>query len=177
MLGELGIWLACLGLCVVYLLLSCSIMSADYLLRPDVFYGAFFFGMLIVLRCLFELLRRFPVGKLVLPLLLLFILVECNSMGRTYRDSVTHYMGESVESHRRINQDILDQLQKAEAAGEKETVVILPDYGNGENWPYSKYAGEQIAKCLYKYGALKEEIRITEMIPDPAKNAELGIGQ
>ena len=175
MIGELGIWLASLALCVAYLLLSCSIMTADYLLRPDVFYGAFFFGALIVLRCFFELLRRFPAGKLIVPLLLIFMLVECNSMGRTYKDSVTRYRGETAATHVRINQDILDQLKRAEESGEKEVVLHVPNYANPDNWPYSIAAGEAISKAFHKYGVLKEEIVITEIIPDQEKNTELGL--
>ena len=69
------------------------------------------------------------------------------------------------------------QLQEAEAAGKKETVIYIPDYHNVDNWPYSKFAQEQIAKGFYKLGALKEEVVITEIIPDSRKNIELGVGQ
>ena len=173
-LGFIGRMALALLLVIAYLLFSCAKTGAGYAARPDVFYGAFFFGAIPVLFCLFELLRRFPVGKLILPLLILFILVDCNSMGRTWRDSIN---GESVEANNRINQDILDQLKQAEAAGLKGTVVYIPKYESPGNMPYNTDAGEQIAKCLYKFGALKEEIVITEMVPDPAKNAELRIGQ
>lgn len=174
LIGKVALMLL---LTVAYLLLSCSKTGVRYFTRPDVFYGAFFFGAVIVLLCFFELLRRFPVGKLILPLLILFILVDCNSMGRTYQDSITTYRGETVETHNRINQDILKQLQEAEAAGKKETIITIPDYGNADNWPYSIYAKEQIAKGFYKLGALKEEVVITEIIPDPEKNKELGLGE
>ena len=174
-LGFIGKLALMLVLTVAYLLLSCSKTGEKYVIRPDVFYGAFFFGAVIVMLCFFELLRRFPVGKLILPLLLLFILVDCNSMGRTYKDSITDYRGETVETHNRINQDILAQLQEAETAGKKETVIYIPDYNNADNWPYSKFSEEQIAKGFYKLGALKEEVVITEIIPDSRKNIELGV--
>ena len=57
----------------------------------------------------------------------------------------------------------------------RETKVYVPDYGNADNWPYATYGDEQISKCFYKFGALKEEITITEIVPDWRKNKEFGI--
>lgn len=175
-LALMGKLFAALVLFIVYFLLSCSKVGTYYVDgRPDVFYGAFFFGGVMVLICLFELLKSIPAVKLVLPFLILFILVECNSMGRTYKDSVVSFRGETLEQHRRVNQDILDQLQQAEAAGQRETKIYVPDYGNVDNWPYAFYANDKIEKCFYKFGALKEEITITEIVPDWRKNKEFGI--
>lgn len=175
-LAFIGKFAVALVLFLAYYLLSCAKVGTYYVNRPDVFYGAFFFGAVIVLTCLFELLRRFPVGKLILPLLLIAILIDCNSMGKTYQDSIVCYRGETVELHRKINQDILNQLQEAEAAGLKETKIYVPDYGNVDNWPYADYMGEQAAKSFYKFGALKEEITITEVVPSQEKKRELGVG-
>lgn len=176
MIGKVFIALI---LFITYLLLTCAKVgnSAYYIARPDVFYGAFFFGAVMILVCFFELLKRFPVGKLIVPLLLVVILVDCNSMGRTYRDSVSDGRHETYATHNRINQDILSQLQEAEAAGLKETKLYIPDYNTFDNWPYAIYAGEPISKGFYKLGALGEEIRITEIVPSTEKNRELGIGE
>lgn len=174
-LAFIGKLFAATVLFILYYLLSCSKVGTYYV-RPDVFYGAFFFGAVIVLLCFFELLRRFPAGKLILPLLLIAIFIDCNSMGRTYQDSIVSYRGETVALHNRVNQDILDQLLDAEKAGLKETKIYVPDYGNADNWPYADYMGEQVAKSFYKFGALKEEIVITEVVPSREKKEELGVG-
>jgi len=175
-LSGIGKLFFALVLFIVYFLLSCSKLQQynEYVVRPDVFYGAFFFGSLIVLLCLFELMRRFPIGKLVLPLALLFVLVDCNSMGKAYQDSVVNKLGETAETHSRINQDILLQMQQAEADGLKEAKIYVPAYNHPENWPYATYATEQISKGFYKLGAMKEEIYI-ELVPDPEKNKEFGL--
>lgn len=91
-LAFIGKLFAATVLFILYYLLSCSKVGTYYV-RPDVFYGAFFFGAVIVLLCFFELLRRFPAGKLILPLLLIAIFIDCNSMGRTYQDSIVSYRG------------------------------------------------------------------------------------
>ena len=114
-------------------------------------------------------------ASLVLPVVLIIILVECNSMGRTYQDSIAVARNDSVETHNRINQDILSQLKQAEEAGLKETKIYIPDYENADNWPYSVYAQEQIAKGYYKWGAINREIRVTELVPTSEKNREFGI--
>lgn len=176
-LAEIGILALSLVLFIAYYILSCFKTGTYYVTRPDVFYGAFFYGAVIVLYCFFEVLKRIPVGKLILPLLILFILVDCNSMGRTYKDSVSSGRKETYATHNSINQDILEQLKEAEANGLKETRIYVPDYDNVDNWPYATYAGEQISKGFYKLGALNEEIRITEIVPSKDKNSEHGIGE
>jgi len=176
-LAMIGKAFMAMVLFTAYFWLSCSVVynSGYYVSRPDAFYGAFFFGAIIVLVCFFELLRRFPFVKLVLPVVLIIILVECNSMGRTYQDSIAVARNDSVETHNRINQDILSQLKQAEEAGLKETKIYIPDYENADNWPYSVYAQEQIAKGYYKWGAINREIRVTELVPTSEKNREFGI--
>lgn len=160
--------------CLLYLVLSCSKTGASYIRRPDVFYGLFFFGTVTVILAASALIRRVPVLKLILPLTLVIILVDCQSPGRTWREANGQQLSPRIINN--INNDIVKQLKAAEAEGKNSVQILLPDFGVPGNWPYSVEAGEVVGETMWKLGVLEKNIIVEAMIPTAEKNSLLQTG-
>ena len=111
-LKATAFWGTCFLVACLYLVLSCSKAGHAFAARPDVFYGLFFFGFMAVAVNAVELAEQFPKAKVFIPLLLLIILNDCSSGGRTCRES--NMLNLSPRIINNVNYDIVDQLMKAE---------------------------------------------------------------
>ena len=163
------------ALMLVYLVLSCAKAGAWYISRTDVLYGVFFFCMIIEMIFLKELIDSISFVKVIIPLMLLLIFVECDTSGKTYLESNSIQIPPEVILN--INNDIVEQVLKAEKEGKLETIVYVPvfDAVGGDNWPYAVYATEFIGDHLYKMGITKSKIKIEQIVPLNDKNLEFNI--
>lgn len=176
--GEMALALHALitaPLIAVYLVLSCAVSAPGYITRPDTFYGLFFFVMLVILVCFRQVMRHLPRFRIVVPLCLIVLAVECNTQDVTFRNSMYFDLPASVCY--RVDNDILNQLKSAVDAGESETVLYVPRFNTDNNWPImtGKSIRKRIPMHLYKMGLLERNITVTEIIPSEDKNREFNI--
>lgn len=155
----------------LYLVLSCARTGSGYLSRPDVHYVCFFFGMLMLLACLDVILRKLPPVKTLMPLFLVIVLCHCNTSARTYQDSI---MGNySPAACMRFCRDVEQQFLDAQERGEERIVLVVPEFGDEDNWPIARNAGPRFSAYFYKMGITEKEIEVIELDPQPEKNLEL----
>ncbi len=156
----------------VYLTLTCARVSSGYLRRPDVNYGCFFFGMLLLLLCAGCILRHLPAAKSVIPLLLVIAVCNCNTPRRTFEESTMG--GYPPAACMRYCNDILQQLQQADQEGRVTMCLVIPSFPAApDNWPAATYGLCRYTEYFYKMGLLEKQIEITKHEIDFAKNAEL----
>ena len=155
-------------LAFLYLILSCAKVGADYIRRPDVFYGLFFLCSILIILTGAVGINRFPVVKVILPLILVIILSDCNSPGKTWRYS--NYMGISPRIINNINNDIVNQLKEAELEGKDSTTIYVPDFEVADNGLYSVRATEIIGETMWKLGVLEKNIVVDYIVPSKDKN-------
>lgn len=148
----------------IYLLLSCAKTGAWYVTRTDVLYGVFFFLMLIVLICFNELVIDVKWVELLVPILLVYILFDCNSSGKVFAESNVGNR-EPAEVYA-TDYAILNQIEACIENGDETMVLHLPKYDHKENWPYMTYYKEVYIEHLYKYGVVGRTIDISEAIAD-----------
>lgn len=157
----------------IYLVLSCAKVGVGYLSRPDVHYGCFFFGMLMLLICADVVFRRLPPFKTVVPLLLVIVLCNCNTYFRTYQDSITG--GYSPAACMRFCNDVMQQFLDAEEMGSDRLSLVVPLFDSPGNWPISANAGYRFSNYFYKLGITEKKIEVTQLDPRNEKNIELNL--
>lgn len=163
-----------LFLTTIYLVLSCALAGSKYLERPDVFYGCFFYGMIMVLYCIYQIMVAIPPIRLMMPLLLVIITVECNTEDKTFRESNVQQLSPRICIE--INNDIMQQFLDAQDRGETEIILYVPIFKeSNDNWPMAVYATETISEHFYKMGIIDYKIRIKEIVPSVEKSKELNV--
>lgn len=158
----------------LYLLLSCSKAGPDYIRRPDVFYGLFFFCSVIVILAGGAMIRKIPFIKLFLPIVLVIILSDCSSPGRTWKECNGHGISPRIVNN--INNDIVRQLKEAEQNGLDSTEIFVPDFEVEENGLYHIKATEIVGETMWKLGVLERNIIVDRIVPSKDKNILLHTG-
>lgn len=158
----------------LYLVLSCSKVAPNYIRRPDVFYGLFFFCSFIVILAGGAMIRKIPFIKLLLPIALVIILSDCSSPGRTWMECNGHRMSPRIVNN--INNDIVKQLKEAEQNGLDSTEIFVPDFEVEENGLYHIKATEIVGETMWKLGVLERNIIVDRIVPSKDKNILLHTG-
>lgn len=152
-------------LSIIYLILLSSRVDPTYVQRGDVIFEFAFFLLFLVILSLAFLCSHLRFAAYFTPLLILFLLFQTNTSGRTYKDVSEKYAPDLTGSIR-IDRDIVRQILDAEAAGMDSVTIQVPKYPYGENWPIMtpRYASQYYGRALYKHNQAKREI-ITIFIP------------
>jgi hypothetical protein len=152
-------------LSIIYLILLSSRVDPTYVQRGDVIFEFAFFLLFLVILSLAYLCSHLRFAAYFTPLLILFLLFQTNTSGRTYKDVNETYAPDLAGSIR-IDRDIVRQILDAEAAGMDSVTIQVPKYPYGENWPIMtpRYASQYYGRALYKHNQTKREI-ITIFIP------------
>ena len=161
-------------LLVIYLLFVGSSVGPSVLARPDCIFGLFLPLFITLLYCL-QLI--FKVEKLtIIPALfaIVLLLIECNTTEKTFKDVAFYNL--TKEQIISINNDIIEQMQEADADGKEKYDLIVPSYNVDNNWPLGTYANEYLSDSLYKHGLISRKIEI-KIVPSVEKNMELNILQ
>ena len=166
--------LAAFIICILLFIIS-SRAGSFYLTRPDVLYGVFFFVMLIILTFIGIMIKKLYPGLILASLILVFLTVICNKPGKTFVESTINNIDPFI--CKKIDEDILMQVIKAEKEKESEMILFVPLYGTPTtgNWPLSLDAGENITNHLYNMKLTDTKMHIKEIIPTMEKNIEFGI--
>lgn len=168
---ECVLWGVSAMMMTLYLVLSCAKVAPRYITRSDVFYGVFFFGMMVVLTCLEQIMNRFLIFRIAIPLILFVITVNCNTEGKTFQESTVNSIDSDICMA--VSEDIIAQMMEAERAGMTEIVLYVPEFSTTDNWPLATYANNRFSEHLWKYNILKHKIRIICVQPSMEKNKEL----
>ena len=152
-------------LSVIYLILLSSRVDPAYIQRGDVIFEFAFFIIFLVILSLAYVCFHLRLTALFIPLLMLFLLFQTNTSGRTYKD-VCEKFEPDLQGSIRIDRDIVQQILDAEAARMDSVTILVPKYPYGENWPVMspRYASQYYGRALYKHNQTKREI-ITIFIP------------
>lgn len=169
---EIGKALFGMALSIIYLLLLCAKASPGYIGRCDVIIGVFFWGFLIVLQAVCMIWKRLPHITLIMPLTIFILIFEINTSGVTFLEP--NMGGLAYEKCVEIDNDIIEQMVAADAAGEGQVQVYIPDFGTSDNWPIALYGGERISDALAKHGIISQGI-YTELVPTKEKNEQFHI--
>lgn len=166
--GLVGIWGVSVLLSLLYIIISCSKAGSSFSKRPDVFYGLFFFGFMLVTVCGEKLIEEIPLSKAVIPLMLIIIINDCFSGGRTFRES--NVLNISPKIINNINNDIVHQLKEAEKEGLDMVKIEIPKFNTKDNWPYATYAAVPIGESMWKLGVIEKNVTVEELVPNTEKN-------
>ncbi len=172
--GLLGLSLACGALCTVFLVLLCAVVDPEYLSQPSANFAIFFYLILLSGLCAGYAFSRWKKLALLLPLAVLVLLSAVNTNTKTFADQ--NCIGVSGQTCMAINRDLIGQITRAEAAGEKEVTVYTMDTDNDyDNWPHSTlHLVDTLARALWKHGVIRDPIHIT-LEPSEAFNETYGL--
>ncbi len=154
----------------LYLFLVCAKASGGYIARSDVLISVYGFLIMAILTAAAIFVEKKPKLFVWVPILLLVISVDVlrgpyveSTMGRLLPR--TCYM---------VDNDLVEQIKKADEANQKKMVLHVPKGDNRDNWPHPMYMGENISRTLYRHGVIGHEIEIT-LQPDVSMNEKYHI--
>ena len=176
MLSHLTSLLVAGAALTVYMLLLCAMIWTGNVYRTEYQFPLFFYGFLMVFLGLGYLLKKQPKLTILLPLVLVFLLSDINTTGKTFQDS--HMSEFSAATCADISRDIIRQYREADATGvEKATIFVPMHVANPEkkdNWPHSLVLMPRIGTALYEQGILSRPIP-ADFVADPAVNERFDI--
>lgn len=127
-----------------------SIKTMNFMKRIEATYGIFFFLLLSVTCCLGYLLKRFSLIKILLPICILFLMVDVLHVNKIYADTYGADKRSIVESW-------LSDIKKAENKGLSSVVIRVPQIG----WPHpGEWFGDVVSQTLYVHRVTKTKMNI-----------------
>lgn len=127
-----------------------SIKTMNFMKRIEATYGIFFFLLLSVTCCLGYLLKRFSLIKILLPICILFLMVDVLHVNKIYADTYGADKRSIVESW-------LSDIKKAENKGLSSVVIRVPQIG----WPHpGEWFGDVVSQTLYVHRVTKNKMNI-----------------
>ena len=127
-----------------------SMRTMDFMKRIEATYGIFFFLLLSVTCCLCYLLKKFTLVKILLPMFILFLMVDVLHVNKIYADTYGADKRYIVESW-------LADIKKAENNGASSVVINVPQIG----WPHpGEWFGEVVSQTLYAHRVTKNKMTI-----------------
>lgn len=161
---HIGKWqsvvLLALGLSSSYLILLSSRVDPLYIQRGDVIFEFAFFFLLLAISSMAYLCRHIPQTIIPLPCLIVFMILQFNAPGKTFKDVMDIYEPD-VQYCIDIDRNIVQQICDADATGQDSVTIIVPRYPFGENWPVMspRYASQYYGRALYRHNQTKREIK------------------
>ena len=156
----------------VFLILLCSVTGSEHMQRSGVIFAVAFFGFIIAFMAALAVLKDFPRGMIVMPLL--FYILFSNTYFGTHTFRETNWQGYSPAVCKALMDDYIEQLKEADECGETSVNLRVPEFffeADGDNWPHAYGMGNAMADTLYAHGVLTHEMDVT-VCPDPSMNEE-----
>ena len=150
------IWFFAVAALHVYTILLCASVWPEYIYRSEYLFAPLFYIILIAALALGYLFYKFPQLALAVPLVLLILISEVNTPGKTFREpNMSNYDGSVCAD---ISRDILQQVLEADRQGLTELDLYIPkhvaDLEQSDNWPHSLGQLQYISKSLYEQGMI-----------------------
>ena len=174
--SVLGTFLISTAAVFVYMILLCAAVGPAKITACEYLFALYFHILLLVLLALGYLVWRCPRLMLALPLLTLFLASTIQTSGNTFQEINT--CGLPAEQCGALSRYIVEQYQQADAAGQQEMTLYLPQFTadpeTGDNWPCTLQLMYRVSNTLYSHGVTSRQIDITPVV-DPEVNARLHI--
>lgn len=127
-----------------------SMKTMDFMKRIEATYGIFFFFLLSVTCCLCYLLKKFSLVKILLPMCILFLMVDVLHVNKIYADTYG-------ADKRYIVENWLADIKEAENKGLSSVVISVPQIG----WPHpGEWFGDVVSQTLYVHRVTKNKMKI-----------------
>lgn len=152
---------------MTYLILLCSKAGAGYASQTMVQYGTCFYILILLFTIFSAILRHLHSSDIVLPLLT--VLVVLLSATCDYPLSYSTMGNIPPRDAMAVSRNLVSQIKAADAAKQKEMVLIVPKGDNRDNWPHPNYMGNNISRTLFSHGQIERNIKI-KIQPDPEMN-------
>lgn len=144
-------------LTLVYQLILCSRVEIPYILRADVIFSFAFFFLLLLILCFTYLCKKIPLIKVSIPFVIFFIFFEINTKENTFKE-IMYEHNYSAQSCLDFNRNIIQQIKKAEQAGQDTVIIKIPKFEEEDNWPLISDSGDRVGIALYKHNVIKKKI-------------------
>ena len=155
----------------VYMLILCAMLLPQYLFRSEYQFPLFYYGFLVLFLGFGYLLQKQPRLTVLLPLLLVFLVSDINTNGKTFYDPLMSEASPAVCAD--ISRDIINQYVNADRSGTDKATICVPqhvaDPETDDNWPHSLVLLDRIGQALYEQGILSRPVPAT-FKADPAMN-------
>ena len=162
-------------LIITYEIMLCAKVQPNYIQRFDVIYGGFFWLMIIEIFSLYVISKKYKPLKSLYLLALIIILFNCETVGKTYKESMVRQDLEPEAAYQ-ICDDIIEQLQEIDRNNSTEVTVFVPEFDGPSNRPYGTYAGQRFAEFAYAYGLTSNRLKVIETVATTEKNYLLNGG-
>lgn len=161
---------------LIYMLAICAMVWTGSIYRSEYQFPLLCYGLVAVFVALGYLLKKQPKLMYVLPLLIIFLASDTNTMGKTFSDSLMSNYGAEVCAD--VSRDIVRQYTEADEAGLDQVTIAVPqhvaDPETTDNWPHSLVLLHRIGDALYEQGVISRQIPTTFVI-DSALNQKYNI--
>ena len=148
-----------------YLLLLGTKVGPQYFKRASTLYALSIFYLLEVLFCIAYLCRNLRWIRIVLPFLIFITLFETNTKRSTFKD-VQYETHLDLSTCLSIEQDMIQQVCLAEAKGQTQVEIIVPESPVEGNWPLATDCSRFFGIALHKHGVTRRLLE-TDFIPTP----------
>ena len=139
----------------MFLLLLCAASAPEYMDRPDVLFGGIFFLLMLVMLSIAYVIRKVPQIVMIVPLLIVVLAFESDTLVKTYRESNLDNLPPDVCVS--INEAIMGQIMDVAERGENTMNVEIPKEG-----PYW-YIGHAVAEAMLNCGLIDHEMFTTDI--------------
>ena len=156
----------------IYMILVSAKVGPEYILRVEDTFGIYAFGIIFIIICLTYLFKTYPKLVIVLPILVVFFLVEFNSNYKTFKETNSSNINPNI--CKQVGEDVINQIIEADKNGDNNLELHVPYANTGDNWPHSTYIGKRISKTLYKHNLINRIIDIT-VVPDNEMNVKYNL--
>lgn len=141
---------------IVYTTLLCAVVDVTYAMRMEYQFGFLFFLLIIVALAFAYTIQKLPASFLLVPILLIYLTGECNTLDRTFLESNQTNLDPQICTE--LSQDMIDQFIAADASGASSMTLYVPKWSTPGNWPHSLYLGDKISDSLYEHGIISRRI-------------------
>lgn len=126
---------------LIYVILVSAKAKPSYSGRADILFAVFFPVILLMVLSWVKMQRYCSKSIVILPLLMLILFSQANRTEPTFRDLRINSLVDgdySIETLRRVDNSIIEQIVKADKENRKDSVFItVPHVADDEkNWPY-----------------------------------------
>lgn len=156
----------------VYVVLLCAKVSPDYVSQSKTLFTVLFLVELISLYSLINIVRLFPIVKMVTPVIILSLVFVINHNLPEYN----HYNVNQLNYNqaKKVDDDIIEQYIAADESGSDTATIYIPKHAS-EEWPISIYYGPyNTSQALYRHGIISRQFDVT-FVQSVEKNRELGV--
>lgn len=157
----------------IYIILISSQQALGGIKRPEISFGIFLLGLIIIFSMLALIINKLRIIKSLLPLLCILSVLETNTTYITFREN--NYKNIPYTTVYTMDNDIVNQVVRADMANQDHVDIFVPKFNDGDNFPMANYGGDFISCTLRKNGITKSHITIS-LIPSDERKSELGIG-